>query len=146
MRSLGFQSARVDRPGPAHRGDWPGGRGDDGPRHGSRHGVALIKLEPGGRQGSMKTQRRIIGSVGVVVLVAACLAASAQANPLLSGYGGPGQGNQAILGATLLKGGGGGGGSGTLAAATSSGSVSEESASGTVPAPASAQLQTSSGK
>jgi len=38
----------------------------------------------------------------------------AQANPLLSGYGGPGQGNQAILGSALLNGpaGGGGGASG----------------------------------
>jgi hypothetical protein len=37
--------------------------------------------------------------------VAAC------ANPLLSGYGGPGQGDQAILGATLLGGSSSGGGS-----------------------------------
>jgi hypothetical protein len=79
----------------------------------------------------MKAQRRIISSVGLVAVAAACLPAGAQANPLLSGYGGPGQGNQAILGATLLNGRGGGGGSGTLAAASSSGSLSGESASGT---------------
>ena len=93
----------------------------------------------------MKPQRRIITSVGVVVVAAACLPAGAQANPLLSGYGGPGQGNQAILGATMLNGRGGGGGSGTLAAASSSGSVSGESASGTIAAPAGAQSHKSSG-
>jgi hypothetical protein len=70
-----------------------------------------------------------------VAVAAACLPAGAQANPLLSGYGGPGQGNQAILGAALLNGRGGGGGSGTLAAASSSGSPSGESASRTVAAP-----------
>jgi len=35
--------------------------------------------------------------------------ASARANSLLSGYGGPGQGEQAILGSTLIGGGSGGG-------------------------------------
>jgi hypothetical protein len=44
---------------------------------------------------------------------------SAFANPLLSGYGGPGAGNQAILGSTLVGGSGGGGGS---AGGTSGGS------------------------
>lgn len=38
--------------------------------------------------------------------------ASACASPLLSGYGGPGQGSQALLGSTLLGGGRGGSGSG----------------------------------
>jgi hypothetical protein len=39
--------------------------------------------------------------------------ASAFGNSLLSGYGGPGEGNQAILGSALLGGGGAGGGSGS---------------------------------
>jgi hypothetical protein len=65
------------------------------------------------------------------MVTAACAPASAHANPLLSGYGGPGQGNQAILGATLLNGPGGGGSSGTVAAATSSGHVSGEGTSTT---------------
>jgi hypothetical protein len=82
----------------------------------------------------MKAQRRIIRSVGVGVVVAACLpAVGAQANPLLSGYGGPGQGNQAILGAKLLNGPGGGGGSGAVSAASSNG----EGASGNSTATAS---------
>jgi hypothetical protein len=47
-----------------------------------------------------------------VLSVAALTApsATAAANPLLSGYGGPGQGSQAILGSALVNGPGGGGG------------------------------------
>jgi hypothetical protein len=44
---------------------------------------------------------------------------AAHAGPLLSGYGGPGQGNQAILGSTLIGGSGGSGGSGGGGAETS---------------------------
>jgi hypothetical protein len=43
----------------------------------------------------------------------------AGANPLLSGYGGPGQGEEVILGATLIGGSGGGGGAHPGAAPTS---------------------------
>ncbi|MFI4977963.1 MAG: hypothetical protein ACHQC8_04705 [Solirubrobacterales bacterium] len=51
-----------------------------------------------------------------LVLMAALSAAAPDAAPagsLLSGYGGPGQGNQAILGSALLNGPGGGGGGGS---------------------------------
>jgi hypothetical protein len=56
--------------------------------------------------------RRTITSLAVLVVLAAtlCVADAAQAGSLLSGYGGPGQGNQAILGSTLLGGPSGGGG------------------------------------
>jgi hypothetical protein len=66
-------------------------------------------------QGSMKTNRRIVRAAGLLALVAffAAVPVAAQAGPLLSGYGGPGQGNQAILGSTLLGGGSGGGSSGS---------------------------------
>jgi hypothetical protein len=61
----------------------------------------------------MRSQRN---TTSIVVLVAlafmALTSASAFANPLLSGYGGPGQGDQAILGAALLNGPSEGGGSG----------------------------------
>jgi hypothetical protein len=52
--------------------------------------------------------------VAALVAVTAVLLApvSAHANPLLSGYGGPGQGSQVLLGSALIKGPGGGGGSG----------------------------------
>jgi hypothetical protein len=56
------------------------------------------------------------------------------ANPLLSGYGGPGQGDQAILGATLLNGPSTGGSSeasaGTAAALTATESATARSGSG----------------
>jgi hypothetical protein len=72
----------------------------------------------------MKSHRIII-YIGVVLAAAlAVLPASALASSLLSGYGGPGQGSQAILGSALVngpKGGGSGGGGGP--AATSSGTA-----------------------
>jgi hypothetical protein len=80
-------------------------------------------------QGSMTTDRRIIRRLGSICAAALAIAAAAplaaQAGPLLSGYGGPGQGNQAILGSTLLGGSGGGSGGGS---ASSSGSGAEASA------------------
>ena len=69
--------------------------------------------------------------IATSVLVVPALCASARASPLLSGYGGPGQGSQAILGSTLINGppsgggsrgggrGAGGGGSQAAPAATS---------------------------
>jgi len=57
----------------------------------------------------------------------AVLPLSAHAGPLLSGYGGPGQGNQAILGSALL--GGSAGGSGTSGGGRG-GSASRGAASG----------------
>ena len=52
-------------------------------------------------------------TLSILILLAFLLAAipsSALANPLLSGYGGPGEGSQAILGSALLGGGAGTGG------------------------------------
>ena len=72
----------------------------------------------------MNTHRKIIPIAALAMACAAVAPASAPASPLLSGYGGPGQGTQAILGSTLLNGPSGGGGG----AATGSG------ASTTVPA------------
>jgi hypothetical protein len=71
-------------------------------------------------QGSMKTHRRIVRIAGLMALVAlfAATPVAAHAGPLLSGYGGPGQGNQAILGSTLFGGGSGGGPNGQGATAT----------------------------
>jgi hypothetical protein len=81
-------------------------------------------------QGSMRTQRRTIGIVawtlGASLVLAVAAPLAAHAGPLLSGYGGPGQGNQAILGSTLIggpgggSGGAGGGGPESGAAATGS--------------------------
>src|SRR6185437_13398965 len=46
-------------------------------------------------------------------LLGAFAPAASASSTLLSGYGGPGQGNQAILGSTLIGGGGGASGGGT---------------------------------
>jgi hypothetical protein len=53
--------------------------------------------------------------------LAAIWPAAAMASPLLGGYGGPGQGSQAILGSALFNGGGPGGGSGAAPSAATSG-------------------------
>jgi hypothetical protein len=83
-------------------------------------------------QGSMKTRRRIIETAGCALFAAALLAPSASASPLLSGYGGPGGGNQAILGSALLNGPGSGGGSGAGGPG-----AAQQSASSALAAPAS---------
>lgn len=58
----------------------------------------------------MRTHTTII--TALAALVALCLPASALAgSPLLSGYGGPGSGEQQLVGAGLVGGGSGGGGS-----------------------------------
>jgi hypothetical protein len=57
----------------------------------------------------MKGKCIITAMIAVIATVAAVTPA-AQAGPLLSGYGGPGTGSQAILGSTLLNGPRGGGG------------------------------------
>jgi hypothetical protein len=79
-----------------------------------------------------------------IILIVGCLVAfgtvsdAALASSLLSGYGGPGQGNQAILGSALLNrpgggsgsdGGGSGGDSSSLASSTGSSTSSEAAAS-----------------
>jgi hypothetical protein len=80
-------------------------------------------------QGSVTIHVRIIRTAALVLGVSCALPLAAQASTLLSGYGGPGQGNQAILGSALLNGprsGGGGGGS----AGTASGSPTAVTANG----------------
>jgi hypothetical protein len=52
----------------------------------------------------MSSRRRKTWALApIAVAIAWAMAAAAQANPLLSGYGGPGQGDQAIIGSTLLN-------------------------------------------
>jgi hypothetical protein len=73
----------------------------------------LLEPEKGtqGREG-MNSRQKTIGAAAVVAALLGAVPASATASSLLSGYGGPGQGNQAILGAALLKGPSNGGGRG----------------------------------
>ena len=75
----------------------------------------------------MSSSRRTIIKLTLIALaVSAVVPALASAGSLLSGYGGPGEGNQAILGSALLNGpsgkGGSGGGSGGARGAGGSGS------------------------
>jgi hypothetical protein len=65
------------------------------------------------RQGSMTRHRKITPAVGLCLALAVVIPGAAQASPILSGYGGPGQGNQAILGSALLNSPSGGGGGGS---------------------------------
>lgn len=73
--------------------------------------------------------------IGTLVLLVA-LPAVAQASPLLSGYGGPGQGSQAILGAALVNGPSGGGG-GSRGGGSQSSPGSSAAVSGAQSAPSS---------
>jgi hypothetical protein len=89
----------------------------------------------------MKAHRTII-FIGGLLALAVALPSGALASSLLSGYGGPGQGNQAILGAGLVNGPKGGGGSGGSGNSTSDSSTSgSESAS----APASSSAGSTKG-
>jgi hypothetical protein len=80
----------------------------------------------------MTRHRTIVSILLLAPALSVTLGTPALASSLLSGYGGPGEGNQAILGSTLLNGprggGGGGGGAGSvgasgLAVSSSSGST-----------------------
>ena len=74
----------------------------------------------------MKSHRTIT-YIGAILAVATALPGSAVASPLLSGYGGPGQGNQALLGSALVNGPRGGGGSSASSgsSASTSGGIAE---------------------
>lgn len=86
----------------------------------------------------MKSHRKISLTTALLAALVAVVPATASANSLLSGYGGPGAGNQAILGSALIGGpsaGGGGsagssGSSGSSEPTGSSGSTDSEAAGG----------------
>lgn len=81
-------------------------------------------------------RQRLTPATAIAVLSLCVLPSGAYASStLLSGYGGPGEGNQAIIGSTLIGGGNGssGGGTGSTASQTTSNSGSIE-ASATRPA------------
>jgi hypothetical protein len=78
----------------------------------------------------MKSHRIII-YIGVALAAwLALLPGSALASSLLSGYGGPGQGSQAILGSALLNGPKGGGSSGGPGSATGSSGTDQSAEAG----------------
>jgi hypothetical protein len=75
----------------------------------------------------MRSRRTTTLTITFLAAVSAALPAAASAGSLLSGYGGPGQGSQVILGSSLIKGGGGGDGRGNGGGSSGTG---ESSASG----------------
>jgi hypothetical protein len=85
----------------------------------------------------VRTQRTITATVVCLASLSAAMPTAAAASPLLSGYGGPGQGNQAILGSSLLNVPGNGGGPGTGAVAGANGGASPTAAGESAPAGAS---------
>jgi len=77
----------------------------------------------------MTRHLKILLAALVTAAVSVSCPALAVGNSLLSGYGGPGQGSQAILGSTLIGGGSGGGGGGS-GGSGSGGSTDEGGAGG----------------
>jgi hypothetical protein len=67
----------------------------------------------------MTSHRTISSTLTLLAVLMTVASATASANSLLSGYGGPGEGNQAILGSALLGGKGGGGSSGSTPSSSS---------------------------
>jgi hypothetical protein len=89
----------------------------------------------------MRKRRTFTSAIGLAVVLAGAITAVATANPLLSGYSGPGQGSQAILGSALLNtpaGGGGGPSAGAQAGATPT-LASPRSAGASAPGPSSSK-------
>jgi hypothetical protein len=83
-----------------------------------------------GTQGHGSRTNRTLAVAALVVLSAALPAAAYAGNPLLSGYGGPGQGSQAILGSALLNGPGSSGGGPSGSSGTGAPSLEARSARG----------------
>src|ERR1035441_10145913 len=84
----------------------------------------------------MTSHRATLLTLASLAVISTAMPSSASASPLLGGYGGPGEGNQAILGSALLNGprGGGGTGAGPAGAPGSAASLSVGSTSSGVPA------------
>jgi hypothetical protein len=76
----------------------------------------------------MTSHRTISLTMTLLAVLMAAAPSSAWANSLLSGYGGPGEGNQTILGSALL--GGGGGSSSSTSGSTGSSSSGAAGAGG----------------
>jgi hypothetical protein len=95
--------------------------------------TALLGPQKGLRQGGMTSHRTILSILTLLVVASAALPSAAAASSLLGGYGGPGEGNQAILGSALLNGtggGSGGGSAGSSAASSRSGGATPGGSSG----------------
>jgi hypothetical protein len=77
----------------------------------------------------MTSHRTILSILTSLMAMSTAMPSSVLAGPLLGGYGGPGEGNQAILGSALLNGPRGGPGAGSPGASGSTASSSADSTS-----------------
>lgn len=94
----------------------------------------------------MKNHRIISYSCAAAVAVVLALPVAAQAgSSTLSGYGGPGEGNQAVLGSALVGGHGGGGNSGAGSGSQGGGAGAEGSATGATVESGTSQGQSAQG-
>jgi hypothetical protein len=84
----------------------------------------------------MRGHRLTITAIAAFLTMPLVVPAAALAGPLLSGYGGPGQGNQAILGSGLVGGRGGDGSGGHGSSPSAAGSAGREGSVGSAAADA----------
>jgi hypothetical protein len=75
----------------------------------------------------MTRRHTIVSTLALMAILSIAMPGAALAGSLLSGYGGPGEGSQAILGSSLLNAPRGGGGSGAASGSTESSSISSMS-------------------
>jgi hypothetical protein len=110
-----------------------------------RRGTQQRRSCPAGerKQGSVKRHRIIIPTTVLVALICVAAPRVALAGSLLSGYGGPGEGSQALVGAALVKGPRGGSGGGSSGAG-SPGLAEPSSASATASTPGATEQRSSS--
>jgi hypothetical protein len=104
--------------------------GEGGREHGSDSDVVEANGKPKVGKQLMKSHRTISLTTALLAALVAVAPACASANSLLSGYGGPGAGNQAILGSALIGGGGSAGGGGSSGSSGSGSAGSTRSSSG----------------
>jgi hypothetical protein len=93
----------------------------------------------------MTSHRTISSTLTLLAVLATVAPSSAFAGPLLSGYGGPGEGNQAILGSTLIGGAGGGSGSSGGSSGSDGSSSSAVAGAGAQPGQSNGALSGSQG-
>lgn len=79
----------------------------------AEQGVQQVARAVGERKQGSVRRHRIIISTTVLLALSGVTVPVALGDPLLSGYGSPGEGSQALIGATLVNGPRGGGGSGS---------------------------------
>jgi hypothetical protein len=91
---------------------------------GKESSLHVAQAEKGTQGREMKRKIRIATALALAGFLSVSAPMAVNANPLLSGYGGPGAGEQTIVGSAHLGGSSGGGGTGAHGGATGGSSVS----------------------